>query len=167
MPKSFAFWNRKLHRYASIVIALPLLIVIGSGMLLMLKKEADWIQPPTLRGEKGDPSISFGQILEQAAAADGAGISGWDDVDRLDVRPSRSLVKVKAHSGMEVQIDTTTGEVLQVMRRRSDLIESIHDGSWFHEKAKLWFFLPCAAVLLFLWFSGLYVWLQPKLKRRG
>lgn len=166
MARSLAYWSRKLHRHGSIAIALPLLIVIGSGFFLLLKKESSWIQPPTRTGVKGDLVVSFERILEQAAAVDEAGVSGWDDVDRLDVQPSKGVVKVRAKSGMEVQIDTTTGEVLQVMRRRSDLIESIHDGSWFHPKAKLWLFLPSAAVLLFLWCTGLYLWMLPVLKRR-
>lgn len=34
-------WNRKLHRWGAILIALPLLVVIGSGVLLQLKQESD------------------------------------------------------------------------------------------------------------------------------
>ena len=90
----------------------------------------------------------------------------WDDIDRLDVRPGKGMLKVRCNSGIEVQIDTETGDVLQVARRRSDLIESIHDGSWFHDAAKLWLFLPAAAVLFALWISGVYLWLLPHLVRR-
>ena len=41
---------RQIHHWGSIVLALPLIIMIGAGVLLMLKKEVDWIQPPTQRG---------------------------------------------------------------------------------------------------------------------
>ena len=166
MAKSLAFWNRKLHRHGSIVLALPLLVVIGSGLLLLLKKEVDWIQPPTQQGVSGEPSIGFDRILSVARAIPEAEIESWADVDRLDVRPDRGLVKVRAHSGIEAQIDTSTGEVLQVMRRRSDLIESIHDGTWFHDRVKLWVFLPSALILLFLWCTGLYLWFKPVLAKR-
>ena len=158
--------NRRLHRWGAILIALPLLIVVGSGILLQLKKEASWIQPPTREGAGQVPTATFEQILEAAAAVPEAGIAGWDDVDRLDVRPAKGVVKIRAKSGWEVQVDATTGEVLQAAVRRSDLIESIHDGSFFHEKVKLWVFLPAALVLAGLWCTGVYLFFLPAWKRR-
>ena len=56
--------------------------------------------------------------------------------------------------------------MLQASYRRSDLIESIHDGSFFADAAKLWVFLPAALILLGLWISGVYLWLLPHLVRR-
>ncbi len=159
-------WSRKLHRHASILVALPLLIVIGSGLLLQWKKEAAWVQPPMSRGVGGDPSVTFQAILDAASSVSDAGVAGWDDVDRLDVRPDRGIVKVQAKSGIEIQVDTATGSVLHAARRRSDLIEQIHDGSFFHAAAKHWIFFPSALVLLFLWVSGLYLWVLPFVTRR-
>jgi len=164
---SAARWNRKLHRWGAILIALPLLVVVGSGILLQLKKESDWIQPSTKKGSGGPPAISFSEILAAAARVPEAGVATWDDVDRLDVRPGEGVVKVRAHSGWEVQVDTSTGEVLQSAVRRSDLIESIHDGSFFHEKAQLWVFLPAAFILAGLWGTGIYLFFLPVLKRRA
>ncbi len=70
-------------------------------------------------------------------------VDGWDDVNRLDVRPGRGVVKVWLHNGYEVQVDLGTGAVLQTAYRRSDLIESIHDGSFFAgDWTKLGLFLP-------------------------
>ncbi len=167
MPsKLFMVWSRKLHRWGTVLIALPLLVVIVSGLLLQFKKEAAWIQPPTVNGVGGPPSIPFEVILTAARSVPEAEVEGWGDVDRLDVRPSKGVVKVRGTAGVEVQVDTATGEVLQVARRRSDLIESIHDGSWFHEKAKLWVFLPAGGILLVMWLTGIYLWLLPYLVRR-
>ena len=92
-----------------------------------------------------------------------AGINSWDDVDRLDVRPDRGLVKVQAKNGWEVQVDTGTGKVLQTEYRRSDTIEAIHDGSWFHDRVKLWIFLPMAFIVLGLWVTGMYLFFLPLL----
>lgn len=161
MGRVINVWSRKLHRYGSIFFALPLLVVICTGILLQLKKESHWIQPPTANGMGGPPSILFEQILAAARAVPEAGVESWDDVDRLDVRPDKGVVKVRGKAGVEVQIDTATGEVLQVMRRRSDLIESIHDGSFFHDRIKLWIFLPTAVVLLGLWITGMWLWILP------
>jgi hypothetical protein len=90
-----------------------------------------------------------------------AKIQSWNDVDRLDVRVEKGVVKVRGKNRWEVQVDTHTGEVLHVAYRRSDLIESIHDGSWFHEKVKLWIFLPSGIILLTLWITGLYMVILP------
>ncbi len=163
---SAAAWNRKLHRWGSIAVALPLLVVICTGILLLLKKDSAWIQPPTQRGAGAELVLSFDEILAAARSAPDAGIETWDDVDRLDVRPERGVVKVRGKNRWEVQVDATNGAVLQTAYRRSDLIESIHDGSYFHDAAKLWVFLPSGALLLGLWGTGLYLWLLPHLVRR-
>ena len=82
------------------------------------------------------------------------------------MRPGSGVAKVRAKNRWEVQVDTATGEVVQVAYRRSDLVESIHDGSWFHERAKLWVFLPAGIVLLGLWITGVYLWFLPYVARR-
>jgi hypothetical protein len=98
------------------------------------------------------------------------GVSGWGDVDRLDVRPGKGIVKVTLYSRWEAQIDLGSGEVLQTAYRRSDLIESIHDGSFFAgDWTKLGLFLPAGLTLLMLWLSGvwmLWVNLHGKRKKR-
>ncbi|MFM9995188.1 MAG: PepSY domain-containing protein [Phycisphaerales bacterium] len=160
-------WSRRLHRGGAIVAAVPLLIIITTGLLLQLKKEWSWVQPPTLRGTGQAPVIGFDRILEIARTIPAAGVRDWSDIDRLDVQPGRGLVKVHPRNRVEIQIDTGTGAVLQVMHRRSDLVESLHDGSWFHDRAKLWVFLPTGAALLLLWFSGVYLWLLPHWARRA
>lgn len=161
-------WSRKLHRWGAVLIALPLLVIIGSGLLLQVKKQVPWVQPPEQRGGGGNPTVTFDQILQALRATPQAAVSTWADVDRLDVRPGKGMLKVRCRNEWEVQIDTVTGGVLQVAFRRSDLIESIHDGSFFHPAAKLWVFLPTGAVLLGLWATGTYLWVLPLwAKRRG
>jgi uncharacterized iron-regulated membrane protein len=160
-------WSRKLHRWGAILIALPLLVVICTGLLLQLKKEWVWIQPAERRGVGTTPSITFDQILTALRGVPEADVESWEDVDRLDVRPGKGMLKVRCNNDWEVQIDTATGEVLQVAYRRSDLIESIHDGSFFHASAKLWVFLPSGLVLLALWITGVYLWVLPIWAKRS
>lgn len=158
--------NRKLHRIGALLTFIPLAVILGTGLLLQLKKDWGWVQPPTRDGVGGPPALSMEEILDAARGAQQAGIETWDDVDRLDVRPDRGVVKVRARSRWEVQVDTATGEVLQVAYRRSDLLEDLHDGSWFHDGVKLWVFLPAGLVLCGLWGTGLYLWLLPHLVKR-
>ena len=135
---------RKTHYWASLFVAVPLLVVIGTGILLLLKKEFNWIQPDTVKAGSKVPTVDFEKIYKAAASAEVAEITSWDDIERLDVRPSKGVVKVKSNNSWEVQVDLATGEVLQTAYRRPDLIESIHDGTFFHTSAKLWLFLPSA-----------------------
>ncbi len=158
--------NRKLHRWGSILTAGPLLVVIVTGIILQLKKDWSWVQPPTAKGTTAELVIDWDQVLAAAASAPEAEIKTWADIDRLDVRPSKGMLKVRSKNQWEVQVDTATGAVLQTSYRRSDFIESIHDGSWFGEVSKLWIFLPTAVILLGLWCTGMYLWLLPHLVRR-
>lgn len=159
-------WNRKIHRWIALATAVPLLIVLVSGVILQFKKSSDWIQPPTKRGAPAEPSLSLAEILQAARQAPQAQINDWSDIDRIDVRPGKQVAKVRSYNRYEVQIDTSTGELLQVMYRRSDLIEAIHDGSFFSDSAKLWVFFPAALGVLVLWGTGLYLFFQPWLRRR-
>ena len=83
--------TRKIHYWASLIIFLPAFIIIASGPVLQLKKDVHWIQPATQRGIGTLPQSSFGDILEAAQSVEAAAITGWQDIDRLDVRPSRGM----------------------------------------------------------------------------
>ena len=155
-------WTRKTHYWGAFVIFIPIIIIIGTGILLQVKKEINWIQPPTAIGKiKNNPSISFDEILTIAKTVPDAEINSWEDIDRLDVRIQAGVVKVRSKNNWEIQIDTQSGTILQQAYRRSDIIESIHDGSWFHDKVKLWIFLPAGIVLFILWISGVYMLILP------
>lgn len=158
--------NRKIHYWGALVVALPVLIVIVTGILLLLKKDIDWLQPPTASGQGKVPTLSVARILEVSKSVPEAGIAGWADIDRVDLRPRKGVLKVRARNSWEIQIDHQTGAVLHVAYRRSDLIEALHDGSFFHSAAKLWVFLPASLVLLALWVTGIYLFLVPLLARR-
>ena len=158
--------SRLSHRWGSIIALLPITIIIFSGIVLQLKKESAYIQPPTQRGAGTEPTIGFERILEVARTVPEAEIESWEDIDRLDVRPGEGVVKVRCKNRYEVQIDTETAEILQVAFRRSDLIESIHDGSYFNDHFKLWVFLPAGIVLAALVITGVHLFLLPYLARR-
>jgi uncharacterized iron-regulated membrane protein len=153
--------NRDVHRWGSLLVALPVAVIIVTGVILQFKKESAWIQPPTQNGLSVELSLSFDQILVAAQNVPEAEVETWDDIDRIDVRPGKGMLKIRCQNRWEVQLDATTGDVLQVAYRRSDLIESIHDGSFFHDQAKLWIFLPSAIVLGVLWATGIYLFLLP------
>ena len=168
MTRNWNWWSRKLHRWGGLAIALPLFLVIASGILLQVKKQVSWVQPSTQSGIKADttPAQDWESILQIARSVPPAEIADWSDIDRLDVRVDKGIVKVLAKNRWELQLDLASGEILSSTYRRSDLIESLHDGSFFHEQAKLWIFLPNGLILLGLWFSGMWLWYIPIRARR-
>ena len=158
--------SRKLHRWGAVAVAVPFLVVIGSGILLQLKKHWSWVQPTEHRGSGVEPQVEFARILEVARTVPEAGIRDWEDIDRVDVRPGKGMMKLTSNTRWEIQIDSESGRVLHSAYRRSDWLESFHDGSWFHPDAKLWVFLPSGVVVLALWLTGVYLWLLPYQTRR-
>lgn len=159
--------NRRIHYWLAAVSALPVLVIVASGILLHFKKNAAWIQPPERRGEGTAPSVTMDRILEASRGVPEAGVREWSDIRRVDLRPARGMLKVVSEGNWEIQIDAATGEVLQSAYRRSDLIEELHDGSWFHDAVKTWIFLPAGIALLVLWVTGLWLFLHPYLARYG
>jgi uncharacterized iron-regulated membrane protein len=146
-----------------------MLLVIVSGLLLQVKKQSNWVQPPTQRGVSKDvqPEIEWPALLELAKTVPEAEIEDWADIDRLDVRPSKGVVKLQSKNRWELQIDLQDGTLLSSTYRRSDFIESLHDGSFFSDAAKLWIFLPNGLVLLGLWVSGAWLWYLPVSRRKS
>jgi uncharacterized iron-regulated membrane protein len=152
---------RKAHRWGAILVAGPFLLVVVTGLLLQVKKQVGWVQPPTRKGAGKEPAIGFDAILNAVKSVPEMEVTGWSEISRIDVQPSKGIAKVTSKNHWETQIDLKSGAVLQSAYRRSDLIESLHDGSWFHDNAKLFIFLPSGVIVLGLWLTGMYLFALP------
>lgn len=165
---SFNVLNRKVHYWIGFGAALPMLVMILSGLLLQAKKQSTWVQPVEMRGTGSSPVIDFEAVLAAVKTVPEMNVQSWDDVNRLDVRIAKGVSKVWLMNGYEVQVDMGTGKVLQTAYRRSDIIESIHDGSFFAgDWTKLGLFLPSGIVVLLLWLSGMWMWWVPFAAKRA
>ena len=139
--------------------------MVSSGILLQLKKQSNWIQPNIETISSSKP-IMLQSYLDAVSTIEEANISSWDDIERIDIRPGKGIAKIKSKNNWEIQIDIETSEVYAVNYRRSDIIESIHDGSFFSEVVKYGWFLPSGILLLMLSLTGIYMFFIPILKRR-
>ena len=164
----FNVLTRKIHYWTTVLIGVPILIMASSGLLLQLKKQWTWVQPEERRGTGTTPKLNLEGVLSAVRGVPDLGVTGWDDVNRIDLRPGRGLAKVWLRNGWEVQVDLGTSRILQTAYRRSDLIESIHDGSFFAgDVSKLGLFLPSGIALLLMWVTGLWMfWVPLAAKRR-
>ena len=157
---------RRLHYWGAAIAGIPVVVILATGIVLQLKKKVTWVMPTEMRGSTGLPGVTFAGLLELGQSVPEAQIRTWDDIPRVEGRPQKGLIKLVSTNGHEIQIDVVTGTILHVGIRRSDLIESIHDGSFFHDAAKLWLFLPAGIILFGLWCTGLYLFLLPFISRR-
>lgn len=156
----FSRLNRKIHFWGSIICVIPTIIIIVSGLLLLLRKDVAWIQPPTNSGLGNFPTVEFAQILDISKTVEKAKIQNWQDISRLDVRPKDGIIKILAKNNYEIQVDFQSGEVLQVAKRRSGIIEKFHDGSFFHKNIPLAVFFPSSLILLIIALTGIYIFIR-------
>ena len=139
--------------------------MVSSGIMLQLKKQSNWIQPNVEVTSSSKPTM-LRSYLDAVSTVKEANISSWDDIERIDIRPDKGIAKIKSKNNWEIQIDIETTEIYAKNYRRSDIIESIHDGSFFSEVVKYGWFLPSGILLLILSLTGIYMFFIPILRRR-
>ena len=161
------FWST--HKWVGICAAAFLVITAGTGFLLLLKKEYAWIQPPTQKGSPGALAefISLEEAWQRCVATGHPDFQTREDLDRIDVRPGKRVYKVRSkHNHSEIQVDAMSGAILSQEERVSDWLEELHDGSWIGKPVHDYVMPLVALCVLFLAGSGLFLWLQPILRRK-
>ncbi len=162
------FWT--VHKWTGLCAAAFFTCTATTGFLLLIKKKVDWIQPPAMIGAQGgvDDFITNQQLFESVFAQDHPDFQSIKDIDRVDFRPNNRIFKVRSeHNWSEIQVDAVTGEILSTRKvRRSDLIEQIHDGSFWADWVHEWVMPVVSFALLFMVFSGLWLWIEPSVRKR-
>lgn len=158
-------WSRQLHRWAALIAALPLLLTICTGLLLIQRSNFGWIQPKARTGSTrlADPGIQPAEVLTILKTIPEAEVQAWKDVSQVIFNPAKGLYLIRLKNHYEVQIDAASAQVLNVQYRTSTLLIALHEGSWFHPLVMQWVFFPAGVLLLLLWISGIYLWLYPTL----
>ena len=157
---------RRLHYWGSALVAIPVALVLGTGLLLQLKKHWAWVQPVEHRGTGKVPVVDLHALLTAAKSIPERRVTSWAEIQRIDVRPDRGVAKLWIHDGWEVQVDLGTGQVLHQAYRRSDVIEALHDGTFFGTPVKLGIFLVSGLTLFGLWLTGCWMFLVTYLNKR-
>ncbi len=125
---------RKIHKIMGISLIFFILVLSFTGILLGWKKNSGGIiLAETVKGISDNPSnwLSMDSLLKvaQTYAVENLKLSD-PEPDRLEVRPSKGILKVSFKNSYDgLQIDCTSGKVVYVEKRYSDMVEHIHDGS--------------------------------------
>ena len=72
-------FNREVHFWGASLCAVPLMIVIITGLLLIVRKDFHWIQPATMNGTGNIPKITFERIIDTAKTVKEAPVT-WSQV---------------------------------------------------------------------------------------
>jgi len=159
-----------LHRWLGVTAGLVLLVSAGTGLLLLVKKEFAWIQPPVMAGEPGpvEQLQPLPAVIGAVLALDLPAFRDEADIARIDFRPAKHVHKViSVRDHIEVQVCAMTLRTSGPNERVSDWLEALHDGSWFGDTMHSTVMPIVAMILLYLASSGYVMWLWPKLRRRS
>ncbi|MBX3096797.1 MAG: PepSY domain-containing protein [Fimbriimonadaceae bacterium] len=160
---------RAIHRWVGLITSLFLMSLAITGFLLAKKGDIGWMRPAVV---EATPAIDYtqvvgpGQAMASAFALGDARMKEPKDVDRVDYRPKDNIHKVLSKDGyLEVQVDGTTGKVLQTAPRNDQMTEDIHDLSIVSDFAHAWVLPAVAVILIFLSFSGIIMFFTPVYRR--
>ncbi len=176
--------SRWIHRKIAAPAMIFFFIIALTGLMLGWKKNTGGVLlPKTQKGISSNPAdwVPVDSLYKIALSTikDSLDTELSPEISRIDIRPQKGIAKFvfKKHY-WEIQLDCQSGEVLQIAKRNSDLIERIHDGSildgWLGTKGspvKLLYTTLMGIALLGFVISGVWLyfgagWVK-KAKERG
>lgn len=167
---------RKIHRWTGLSLLLVFVLISITGILLAWKKNSNgYLLPSSQKGISVDAKdwLPLEQLSQRAIwVLDSLDASLDPTIDRMDVRPSKGMVKVTFEGHyQEIQLDCSTGQVLSVASRRSDFLEELHDGSLFDAYLgtsfiKLLYSSVSGIALLLFTVTGFWLWYGPRRMRK-
>lgn len=168
----------KYHYWVALVVMVPWLVVVSSGLILQLRHEIPGVMPHYAQGSGSVPVLQYQEVLDIAKTIPELRVEGWSDVWRVYARPGEGIMEIRTKVGYGAQIDAATGDVLDVYARSADFWEDVHEGIFgrhqlYGEKVfgdnkinlSMWVFLPVNIIALFLWFTGVVVALRSTVKK--
>jgi len=166
----FAKFSRFTHKWMSVLLGLAILVISLSGLLLTFKKDLEYLQPATHKGEKGNISqfLPPHRIAEAVLALNLPEAQSLDDINRIELRPSKRMWKVRLEassnfsSPREIQVDAVSGKILNLGLRGDQLWMDVHSFMVFGSKATSYTTMIMSGLTLFwLILTGYYLFFYP------
>lgn len=171
---------RKVHRLTGAFLFVFFFFISISGILLGWKKHSgDLLLAKTRTGTSANQRhwLPVEELTSRAVAYVRDSLPGGlsTTIDRIDIRPDKGIAKIIFDEHFQsLQIDCTTGAILNVETRRSDFLEQIHDGSivdnvfgWEQGLFKLFYTTILGLALLVFTVTGFWLWYGPKVMRKA
>lgn len=165
----FIRFNRSLHKWIGLAVSIVMLALAVTGIMLNHKKSLGYMPDIEHEASSGiSQALPMEQVIAIAIqAAEKEDIKTIKDVDRIDYRTKNMYAKVrfKDSKTTEVIVDGVTGKVLNVGYRTDVFLEKLHSGEIFGSIFILISDIGAVSLVL-LTFSGIYIWIYPKWRRR-
>ncbi len=171
---------RKIHRTTGACLFIFFFIVSVTGLLLGWKKHSGGlIQPKSYQGTSTNLEdwLPIDSLYKNACKILHDSISPdlSLDLERIDIRKDKGMAKfIFTEKFWGIQLDGTTGKLLHIERRRSDVIEKIHDGSILDHyvgtsngQIKLVYTTIMGLALFVFTITGFWLWYGPKRMRKN
>lgn len=157
---------RKYHRRLSIIFALPVLIIVVTGILLILRSKLNFIQTPAPKVE----SITIEKVRPVSEVILKLKNLPNNSIDSKNItsiiyKPAKNLYSIRTKDYREINLHPETLELLSVGPKLSTLLIQLHEGSFFSKSVRDYIFFPTSLILLFLWGTGLILFFYPKFIR--
>jgi hypothetical protein len=169
---------RKIHRTTGATLFIFFFIVAITGLLLGWKKHTGGvILPKSYEGTSTDLkdwlTIDSLHTIACNVMHDSISSTLSLNLERIDIRKDKGMVKFVFNDHYwGIQLDGATGKLLHIEKRRSDIIENIHDGSILDhyfgtggEQIKLVYTSVMGFALLTFTITGFWLWYGPKRMR--
>ncbi len=162
-------WLRNLHKLIGLFACLFLCALSLTGFFLAMKSRFGWIRPEAQSGTEYASTAELAPIHVVLDAAFSAGfeeVKTVEDIDRLELHAEDRIWKVLSKENYrEIQIDGVTGEILSRGQRNDQLLEQLHDFSFFSDTLHDWVLPLIAFALFILSLSGVIMYLVPVFRR--
>lgn len=148
---------RKFHRQLSIWVAVPILIMVSTGIILQLRSSFEWVQPTVVKTNilPNQSPLSLEQIIEKLGERK-------KEIEQIIYRPEKNNVSVRLKGDLEVQLNPQTGEILKEAKRRANFLIELHQGSFFSKYGQFGIFFPSGIALMLLIITGIVIYFQGK-----
>lgn len=166
---------RKIHRTTGAFLFIFFFIIASTGLMLGWKKHSGGlILPKSYTGVSNDLKtwlpIDSLHTIACTILHDSVSSNLSLELERIDIRKDKGMVKfVFLDHFKGIQLDGTTGKLLAIENRRSDIVENIHDGSILDylfgtngEQIKLIYTTIMGLALLTFTITGFWLWYGPK-----
>ncbi|KAF3984814.1 MAG: hypothetical protein HFP81_00250 [Methylococcales symbiont of Hymedesmia sp. n. MRB-2018] len=149
-------FSHKLHRVSAYVIAIPFLVILITGILLLLRKDLPFMR------SGGEPNIKVEQIQKMEYVfnvIDDRFNVRFDDIKAVHLYINRGIYRVDDKQGKTYNLkadDLTTISTYVKKDTISNFIFRLHEGTIFGDFTLYFIYLPSSIFMMLLLFSGIY-----------
>lgn len=109
--------------------------------------------------------MAMENLWEKAKLRPEAEFKTLDDLKSVEVKAATGIVSFRSKNGYEINFNAKTGEVAGISKRWTPLLVKIHEGNFLPEWLQRVIFIPLGLILLFLCFSGFYLFIRTSSKQ--